>query len=276
LRRQFGGVDHCNHARKQEAKLALDLRNGHLEYGYSRGVSSNRAVMVRTLIAEVHLQSGETILDVGCGSGVLDRWLAQYTNKHNPIVGVDVNRYLLREAATLVQKEALDDLITLQEGNAEDLPFPDDSFDAVMSHTVMEEGNAKKMLSEMVRVVKPGGRVAVMVRALDVPWSVNVPLRPELKTKAEIPGGFVGEHGCADASLGKRFRSAGLEQVKMFPQLATFDNLNVAIGQFWETAILGALDANETQEWQAGVRQAVEEGTFYIAQSHQCAVGIKP
>jgi SAM-dependent methyltransferase len=242
----------------------------------TRGQSWGYLSVVRTLIDEVHLQSGETILDVGCGSGVLDRWLAQYTKKRHPMVGVDVNRYLLREAAALVQKEALDDVITLQEGNAEALPFPDDAFDVVMSYTVMEEGNAKTMLSEMVRVVKPGGRVAVMVRAFDVPWSVNVPLRPELKTKVEIPRGFVGEHGCADASLGKRFRAVGLEHVKMFPQLATFDNVHVAIGQFWQDAILGALDANETQEWQAGVRQAVEEGTFYIAQSHQCAVGIKP
>jgi hypothetical protein len=86
----------------------------------------------------------------------------------------------------------------------------------------------------------------------------------------------VSEHGCADASLGKRFRTAGLEEVKLFPQLATFDKLNVAIGQFWQAAILGALDAGETQEWQTGVRQAVEEGTFYIAQSHHCAVGMKP
>src|SRR5215831_424257 len=94
---------------------------------------------------------------------------------------------------------------------------------AVISCTVMEEGNADSMLAEMVRVTKPGGRVAVMVRALDVPWLVNVPVRPELKTKAEIPRGFVGEDGCADASLGKRLLTAGLQHVKMFPQFVTFD-----------------------------------------------------
>jgi hypothetical protein len=86
----------------------------------------------------------------------------------------------------------------------------------------------------------------------------------------------VGEHGCADASLGKRFRSAGLEQVKIFPQFATFDDLNVAIGQFQHAAIVGALNSDETQEWQDSVKKAVEEGTFYIAQSHHCAVGTKP
>ena len=242
----------------------------------TRGQSWGYLSVVRTLMDEVYLQSGETILDVGCGSGVVDRWLARHTKQRYPITGVDVNRYLLREAAALIQKDGLDDVITLQEGNAEALPFPDHSFDVVMSYTVLEEGNANNMLSEMVRVVKPGGRVAVMVRSLDVPWSVNVPLRPELKTKVEIPRGFVGAHGCADASLGQRFRAAGLEHVKMFPQFTTFDTLNLAVGQFQQAAILGALDANEAREWQAGVRQAVAQGTFYIAQSHHCAVGIKP
>ena len=50
------------------------------------------------------------------------------------------------------------------------------------------------MLSELVRVAKPGGRGAVIVRAIDIPLVVNVPLRPELKTKAQIPG-FVGARG---------------------------------------------------------------------------------
>ncbi len=51
------------------------------------------------------------------------------------------------------------------------------------------------MLSELVRVAKPGGRGAVIVRAIDIPLVVNVPLRPELKTKAQIPPGFVGARG---------------------------------------------------------------------------------
>jgi SAM-dependent methyltransferase len=242
----------------------------------TRGQSWGYLSVVRTLIDEARLQPGETVLDVGCGSGVLDRWLARHTDKRNPIVGVDVNRYLLREATDLIQIEGLSDIITLREGNAEALPFPDNEFDVVISHTVMEEDNADNMLSEMVRVTKPGGRIAVMVRTLDVPWLVNVSLRAELKTKVEIPRGFVGEHGCADASLGKRFRSAGLEHVKMFPQFATYDDLHVAIGQFQHAAIVGALNVDETQEWQDGVKKAVEEGTFYIAQSHHCAVGTKP
>ena len=69
----------------------------------------------------------------------------------------------------------------------EALPFPDNHVDVALSFTVLEEGNADRMLAELVRVAKPGGRVAVMVRALDIPWVVNVPLRPRGENQSANP-----------------------------------------------------------------------------------------
>ena len=59
------------------------------------------------MINETRLLPGERVLDVGCGSGSLDRWLAQRTRKANPIMAVDHSAYLLREAATLARSEGL-------------------------------------------------------------------------------------------------------------------------------------------------------------------------
>jgi ubiquinone/menaquinone biosynthesis C-methylase UbiE len=224
----------------------------------------------------VHLRPGEVVLEVGCGSGVLDRWLAQYTTQGNRIIGVDCNRYLLREATALAMQDGLADVIAFQEGDAEALPFPDNHVDVAVSFTVLEEGNADRMLAELVRVTKPGGRVAVIVRAIDIPRVVNVPLRPEVKSKAEIPRGFVGAQGCADASLYRRFHQTGLTHVQMLPQFAAFEQPQTPQGQFLHDAILGALTAEETQEWQVGIAQAVADGTYFIAQAFHCAVGTKP
>lgn len=242
----------------------------------SRGCSAGYLGMVQRVLETVQLRPGEVLLDVGCGSGVLDRWVAHATARANRIIGVDRNRYLLREATALVTQEGLADVITFREGDAEALPFPDNHIEVAVSSTVLEEGDADRMLAEMVRVTKPGGRVAVMVRAMDIPWVVNVPLRPEVKTKAEIPRGFVGARGCADASLYRRLYQAGLTHVHMFPQWTPFVEPQTPNGQFWQAAILGALTAEETQEWQAGMAQAVAEGTYFIAQAHHCAVGTKP
>jgi ubiquinone/menaquinone biosynthesis C-methylase UbiE len=242
----------------------------------SRGHEVGYLGVVERVMEAIHLRPGEVILDAGCGSGVLDRWLARSTGQANRIIGVDRNPYLLREAAALAMREGLAGIIAFQEGDAEALPFPDNHVDVAVSYTVLNEGDADRMLAEMVRATKPGGRVAVVVAAKDIPWVVNVPLRPELKAKAQVPGTPLGPRGCADASLYRRFYQAGLTHVQMFPQFAPVDQPHTPRGQFTQAGILGALTAEETKEWHAGMAQAVAEGTYFIAQAYHCAVGTKP
>jgi ubiquinone/menaquinone biosynthesis C-methylase UbiE len=242
----------------------------------SRGAAAGYLGIVERIIEAVQLQPGAVVLEVGCGSGVLDRWLVRYTKRGNRIIGVDVNRYLLREATALARQEGLTDVITFQEGNAEALPFPENHVNVALSFTVLEEGNADRMLAELVRVTKPGGRVAAIVRALDIPWVVNVPLRPEIKTKAQIPRGFVEAHGCADAGLYRRFHEAGLRHIQMWPQFAAFEKPDTPQAQFASAAILSALSDDEVREWHVGMAQAVADKTYFIAQPFHCAVGIKP
>jgi len=239
----------------------------------ARGQSTGYLGVVRNLIAEVHLQPGETILDVGCGSGVLDRWLARHTGGAHRITAVDIHRTLLREAATLATKEGLADRIEFHEGNAEALPFPDNSFDVTMSATVMELLDADRMLHELVRVTKPGGRVGVVVRAVDMHSFVNVPVRAELKLKiAALPNGVAGAKGCADGSLYQRFCNAGLQNVQMLPQLATYAG---ARAHSADERIQAALSLAEITEWQTAVTQAEAARTFFIALPFHCAVGTK-
>ena len=229
--------------------------------------------VVRGLVDETRLRAGETVLEVGCGSGVILRWLARHTNGANHIVGVDINRYLLREAAALAKKEGIEGAIELREGNAEALPFADSHFDVTMACTVMEEGNADRMLAECVRVTKSGGRVAVIVRSLDMPWWVNLPLRADLKKKAEAQRGNVLKEGCADASLYRRMRRAGLKQLTMLPQWATFSERERL--QFQQERIAAMLEPEEVNEWRKAIAQAEAERTFFIAQPFHCAVGTK-
>ena len=75
-----------------------------------------------------------------------------------------------------------------REGSAEALPFPENNFDVAMSSTVIQRVDADRMLREMVRVTKPGGRVAVVGHAHDMPRWVNLALPDELKARVEAPG----------------------------------------------------------------------------------------
>jgi hypothetical protein len=62
----------------------------------------------------------------------------------------------------------------------------------------------------------------------------------------------------------------------MSPQFAASDRPDTPQAQFAHGAILGALTAEETQEWRVGVAQAIADGTYFIAQPFHCAVGTKP
>jgi len=244
----------------------------------SRGRAAGYLRLVQALTDATRLQPGQTVLDVGCGTGVVARWLVRHTAGQNRIIGVDINRYLLQEALALAQKEGLEGTVEFREGSAEALPFPDNSFDVTMSVTVIEEVDAQQMLAEMVRVTNPGGRVAVVARAMDMPFLMNLRLRAELKAKVDAPGvlGGVAERGCADASLYQRFHQAELTQVQMFPSLPAFDGSEPTMLQFMQDGLLAKLTEGEAQQWQSARAQAEAEGTFFMTWPHHCAVGTKP
>ena len=243
----------------------------------ARGRTAGYLGVVRRLIEEAELRPGETVLEVGCGTGVLDRWLARHTGRANHIVGIDISRYVLREAAALARQAGLEGVVEFREGSAEALPFPENNFDVVMSSTVIQRVNADQMLREMVRVTKPGGRVAVVGHAHDMPRWVNLALPDELKARVEAPGWAVDrghELGCDDASLYQRLHQAGLIQIKKFPQFAAFDEQSRV--QTLQGEILPTLPPDAAQEWRAAVTQAEAAGTFFIATPFHCAVGTKP
>ena len=265
-------------AKLSEQLCTITLGGSHLGSAAnleSRGRSSGYLGMQRNLFEEMGIAPGEVVLEVGCGTGVLDRWLANYTGGANKIIGSDLNLLNLREAATLSKNEGLDDIIEFKVGNAEDLPFSDESFDITFSSTVMEQVHADRMLSEMIRVTKPGGRVGVIVRAEDMPGWINLRIDSDLKSRMEsrLGGRNVSEHGCADSSLYERFERSQLNRTKLFPWLAVSDvkeHLTVQLDR-----LMSALEPAEAAEVQRSLQRTEAQGVFILAQPYHCAIGTK-
>src|SRR6202040_531839 len=162
-------------------------------------------------------------------------------------------------------------------GKLRPFPLADDSVDVALSFTVMEEGDADRMLSELVRVTRPGGRIAAIVRSLDMPPWTNAAFSPAVRARVDIPGrGDVAPGGCADATLYERFRRAGLVGLTCFSQLASVDASQASRIAVMKQRILASLTEEESAEWKAAVAQAEADGTFFISTPHHCAVGIKP
>ena len=242
-----------------------------------RGRTPGYLSAVGSIIDAADIQPGERVLEVGCGTGVLCRWVARKMERQNPVAGVDVNRYFLREAAEIARREGMGDLVEFHEGSAEELPFDDNSVDVVFSSTVIQRVNADRMLPELVRVAKPGGRIAVLGHAHDMNRWVNLPLDAALKTRIESPP-WVDDpghpQGCDDSTLYRRFARLGLTNTRMYPFISTFTE-PVRL-QFMQGGILPTLNAEEAAQWRAAVAQSESDGTFFMSTPFHCAVGTKP
>lgn len=114
------------------------------------------------LIQVANPTPGERVLDVGCGTGIVARRVASRLAGSATVTGFDLNLNMLAVAKAAAEREGLQ--IEWREGNAEQLPFPDSSFDLVLCQfALMFVGNKATALAEMRRVVRENGRVLVSV-----------------------------------------------------------------------------------------------------------------
>jgi ubiquinone/menaquinone biosynthesis C-methylase UbiE len=104
------------------------------------------------------IQSGERVLDVACGTGVLARSVAERVGSNGAVLGIDKNEGMLAVARRRAPA------IEWKQGRAEALPLNSESFDAVVSQFgLMFFDDRRTALREMIRVLRPGGRMAVAV-----------------------------------------------------------------------------------------------------------------
>ena len=99
-------------------------------------------------------------LDVCCGTGMLTLEQAKVVGPQGHVVGLDFCEEMLARAVENIQRTPDHDVIELVRGNAMALPFPDDTFDcATIGFALRNVPDIRKVIDEMRRVVKPGGKV---------------------------------------------------------------------------------------------------------------------
>ncbi len=106
---------------------------------------------------------GARVLDIGCGTAELSLLLADLVGAEGRVTGIDLSPGMLAVGRRKVARSPLGGRITLGPGDALRLPFPDRHFDAAASAFVMRNvADLDRALREAARVVRPGGRVAIL------------------------------------------------------------------------------------------------------------------
>jgi arsenite methyltransferase len=152
------------------------------------------------------LKPGERVLDVGVGPGFLAAEMAGDVGPDGAVAGIDVSESMLALARGRPAPHPID----LRVGGADAIPYPDESFDVAVSTQVLEYvPDIPKALSELRRVVRPGGRVLI----LDTDWDSIVWRSGDDARMAEVLA--VWEGHLADPRLPRRLlgelRAAGFE-----------------------------------------------------------------
>lgn len=124
-----------------------------------------------------HLRPDHRVLDVGCGPGTITVDLAALV-QDGEVVGIDRAGGVLEGAAALASERGLSN-VRFEQADTYALPYPDDSFDVVYAHQVLQHvARPVDALREMRRVLIPGGIVAV--RDADYGTMVHAPHDPRL------------------------------------------------------------------------------------------------
>jgi demethylmenaquinone methyltransferase/2-methoxy-6-polyprenyl-1,4-benzoquinol methylase len=183
-------------------------------------------------VNQLQLKPDGQYLDVCCGTGDLSLLIAQRLGKTGQVTGLDFSPKMLEVARQrAASAKNLEAELKWQQGDAQQLPFPDDSFDAaIISFGLRNLTDLQRGVSEMARVVKPGGHVV----NLDLGHS-NVPLFSQMfqfyfSTIVPIIGLILQNDKSAYTYLpdslstypkpdgiSKLFENAGLQDVKHIP-----------------------------------------------------------
>ena len=146
---------------KEEAKQFYD-RISRL-YDYLTGAFERK--YAEMALEQLSVQEGETVLEIGFGPGHCLKWIAQSVGQTGKAYGIDISSGMLEVTKRRLEKARLIDRVKLYCGDATNLPYGNNTFDAAfMSFTLelFDTPEIPKVLEEVKRVLRPAGRLGVV------------------------------------------------------------------------------------------------------------------
>lgn len=220
---------------------------------------------------------GDRVLDAGCGQGVDVRLLADSVGAQGEVVGVDVSETMLEAARERTENFAN---IRYEQADVTDLPFPDNSFDAVQADGVLAHTDAPEdAMYELTRVTRQGGRVGVT----DHDLASNIIETPGGQSLSDLdPEYAVHKQPLIGRRLFRIAKAAGLTDIDVEVSAQHVPDFRAAeqaimIGEWLDAMVsAGEITQQDADAWLEGCRQANEDGTFFGAGMPFTVVGTVP
>lgn len=238
-----------------DAPLAYDT---YIVDAFMRGYS-------RRLVEAAEIEPGSSVLDVACGTGVVTRLAAKEAGPNGSVVGCDLNAGMLARARASKENTTT---IDWHEGSVTEMPFDDASFDRILcQHGLQFFPDKPAALSEMHRVLAPGGRLLVSVwRSIKhCPWQAAIADAVDRHVGKDEAGLVRSAFGFGDAEqLRQNVVDAGFRDVEIRVEAETIRHASLeeyVPGYISATPVAGAvanLDAAVQDKIVADVRDALE------------------
>jgi len=263
--------------RDADAQANVDEMARSLE---ARGRTPAQARLRRRFLRFIPIGSSERVLEVGCGTGVVVRDLAALVGRRGEVVGIDASRRLLDRARALCRETARRTHIAFRVADAARLPFAANRFDAALAITViLHVADPLRVVREMARVTRPGGRVG----AQDQDFGVVAVTHPDRALTERIMRG-VAERVYAEPHSGRRLpgllRAAGLVDVRLLTDVYQDTTLEPWTKTFLERRAeravrFGLVDVLTAERWLDGFNEVVAGDAFVLTLNYYGAVGTK-
>jgi SAM-dependent methyltransferase len=242
----------------------------------TRGRDAGQRRLRRRFLRAIPIRRRATVLEVGCGTGVVLRDLVTLVGAGGRVAGIDPSRTAIAAAREFCRGTG----IHLRQADGAKLPFADDGFDVTLAVTVMlHVADPLAVVREMARVTRPGGRVAVQ----DQDFGTCALAHPDRALSDRILHGVVG-HIYEEPYSGRRLpallRAAGLAQVRLrtevYQETTLTPYMKTFLGRRAENAVrFGIAGADEAQRWLDGITEMAEGETFVFTINYYGAIGVK-
>ena len=223
-------IPYKNSSLSKKEQITKMFDNISKEYdGLNRVISFGIDVKWRRKVVDIVSKTNpESILDIATGTGDLAINLAE--TKAEKIVGLDISEGMLEVGRQKVAKHQLNNVIDMIIGDSENLPFEDNSFDAItVAFGVRNFENLEKGLSEILRVLKPNGIFVILETS--VPTKTPFKQGYNIYTKGIMP--LIGKLFSKDKSA----YSYLSESASVFPYGEALNNILRKIGFINATAL---------------------------------------